>query len=212
MIGPMRWLPLVIVLASLHADAKPRRVDRDDGYKPVHVCRREASWKKFAACQLRGARFEMLQDLPEVKLLAVALPGHSRRGNRLELYVLSAGAWAKLAFYAETNATSELLGFHELTNDAYRLDVGSANHTWVSLDQLSSRPAILKRQLTYVCSLGGGCRSVVTGCEVIVHGKAVALFRGEAQWDGNGLKVRGDARNTNRYCVKPPHMIDTSES
>lgn len=212
MIGPMRWLPLVIVLASLHADARPRRIDIDDAPVPAPACRSEASWKKYAACQLRGARFEILHDLPAVKLLAVALPGPSRRDDRLELYVRSDGAWAKVALHAVTNATSELLAFHELATDTYRLDLGFANHTWVSLDQASSRPAILKRQLTYVCSLATGCRSAVTGCDVIVHGKAVALFRGEAQWDGKVLTIRGDARSTNRYCTKPPTLIDTSES
>jgi hypothetical protein len=207
----MRWLALFVVLASLRADAKPRRVDRDDDYRPPPVCRGEARWKKFAACQLRTATFAILHDLPKAKLVAVELPVHSRGGKRLELYVLGTSGWIKASFYAETTA-SELLAFLELASDTFRLDVGSASHTWVSLDQTSSRPALLKRQITFVCSSDGVCRNVVSGCELIVHGKAVALFRGVPQWEGSSLMIRGDARSTNRYCPKPPALIDTSES
>jgi hypothetical protein len=208
----MRWFAILVVLASLRADARPRRIDRADDYRPPPVCRGEARWKKFAACQLRNATFEVIRDLPKAKLVAVELPAHSRGGKRLELYVLGTRGWLKgSSFYAETT-TSELLAFHELANDTFRLDVGSAHHTWVSLDQTSSRPAVLKRQVTFLCSSDGVCRSVVTGCEVIVHGKAVALFRGVPQWEGASLTIRGDARSTNRYCPKPPALIDTSES
>ncbi len=205
----MRALPLLIVLAGLRADAHPVR--DDNPFRPQPACRRDTSWKKFSSCQLRRTKFELLQDLPKAKLVAVDLQSVSRVGKRLELYLLRADGWVKAQFHAETNSTTELLEFIELPFDVYRLDVGFTSQTWVSLDEVSSRPAIIKRRMTYVCSPTGICRNVTAGCEVIVHGKAVALFRGVPQWDGSNLALRGDARNTNRYCVKPPQLIDASD-
>lgn len=117
----------------------------------------------------------------------------------------------EVELHGETNATSELLGFRVLAPDTYRIDLGEANPTWVTLDEVSARPALVKRQYTYVCA-SAGCRAVMTSCDVLVRGKAVATFRGEPVWNGSTLPLRGDARNTNRYCTRPPQLIDVSES
>jgi hypothetical protein len=204
----MRWLPLLVVLASLRADARPvrRDLDFDDEYRPPPKCAATSSWSKFARCQLKTVKFELLHDLPTAKLVAYEL-SPARASKRLELYVLSANAWIKSSFYSETNATSELLAFQTLAPDTYRLDVGHASSTWVTLDEVSQRPAQLRRQFTYVCSATIGCRQALTSCEVLVYGKAVASFRAEPIWDGRTLKLRGDVRNTNRYCAAPRGML-----
>jgi hypothetical protein len=205
----MRWLPLLIVLGSLRADAHPARFE-DDYYKPQPVCPPAASWSKFAACAFKKTKIEILQDLPAAKLIAYE-PGYAKGSKRLELYLLAGKAWVKSGFYSETNASTELLAFAPLGGDAYRIDVGFASATWVSLDEVGSRPAILRRSYTYACTATNGCRTVQTSCDVLVHGKAVATFRGVPKWDGRELRVRGIAQNTNRYCAAPPNLVPPDE-
>jgi hypothetical protein len=205
----MRWLPVLIVLASMRADARPARLE-DDYYKPEPTCPRGASWQKFARCQFKKLKFELVQDLPAAKLVSYELT-YVKGSKRLELYLLSGGAWIKSGFYAEANASSELLAFQPVSGDAYRIDVGFASATWVSLDEVSSRPAILRRSYTYVCNLANACRTVQTSCDVLVHGKAVASFRGVPKWDGHDLRLGGVAQNTNRYCPSPPSLVPPEE-
>jgi hypothetical protein len=203
----VRWLPLLIVLASLRADAHPVRFD-DDYYKPPPACPRQANWDKFARCQLKKTKFQVLHDLPAAKLIGYDLD-QTRGSKRLELYVLSGGTWIKSGFYADTNPSSELLDFAAVTGNAYRIELGYASSTWVTLDEVSSKPAMLRRTYTYVCT--ATCRSVQTSCDVLVHGKAVASFRGVATWNGSELKLSGVAQNTNRYCGAPANLLPPDE-
>lgn len=209
----MRGVVVTVVLGcvlagALRADAKPARprhdFDLDDRYKPPPVCKPTSDWSKFSRCFLARAAFELVKDLPAAKLVAVD-PG-TRGTKRLELYVLANKAWMKTSFYAETTPTIELLAFVVLADATYRLDMGHANASWVTLDEVGTRPALLRRTFTYVCS-AATCRQVLTGCEVLVHGKAVASFRGEPIWDGRMLKLRADTRNTNRYCTVPRSIL-----
>jgi hypothetical protein len=207
----MRWLPLLIVLASLRADARPARLDHDF-YKPEPPCPRIASWTKFARCKLKNTKFELVHDLPAAKLVSYEI-NYARGTRRLELYLLANGAWLKSSFYAEVIlANSELLGFQALTGNAYRIDVGYATSTSVTLDQVTTRPALLRRQYTYVCNATSNCRTVQTACDVLVHGKAVASFRFEPSWNGSELKLTGIAQNTNRYCPAPPGLQPPEEA
>jgi len=205
----MRVLAALIVFASLRADAHPVR-DFDDYYKPPPTCPRTGSWAKLARCQFKEVNeLRVLQDLPAAKLVSYVPKGYAAGTKRLELYVLSKGSWTKTGFYAETNPQSELLGFESVNAETYRLDMGYAAATWVTLDEVNTRPALLRRRFTYYCSVTNGCRSVLSSCDVLVHGKAVAMFKGTVKWTrGNDFEIRGDASATNRYCTKPPNLIE----
>lgn len=202
----MRWLPLLIVLACPRAEARPARLG--EYYQPPPGCGATPSWPKFARCQFAKTKFELVHDLPTAKL--VSSDSYARGNKQLALYLLVNGKWTKSGFYAETNATNELLGFQALGKNAFRIDLGFASSTWVTLDEVSARPAILRRLLVYVCS-PNGCRTVQTSCDVLVHGKAVASFRGVAKWDGRELRVAGVAQNTNRYCAVPQNLVPPDE-
>jgi hypothetical protein len=206
----MRWLLPLIVLASFRADAHPARFD-DDYYKPPPVCKPSASWPKYARCQFKKLKVDLLQDLPTVKLVTYELD-YARGSKRLELYFLVGKSWTKSSLYAETNASNELIGFQALGGDAYRIDLGFAQQTWVTLDEVGSRPAILRRSYAYVCTPTSGCRAVQLSCDVLVHGKALASFRGVAKWDGRELRVKGATQNTNRYCAAPPNLVPPDEA
>jgi hypothetical protein len=207
----MRWLAILTVLAtatataSKPADARPARFD-DDDYRRT-ACPRSASWDKVARCQLKGVKYELVHDLAAAKLVSYEL-AYARGSKRLELYILADQAWIKSALYIETNPSNELLGFAPTSGGAYRIDIGIAQQTWVSLDTFGSRPGMIRRTFTHVCTATHGCRSVQTSCDLLVRGRAIATFRGVAKWDGSTLRVSGVAQNTNRYCAAPPNLIE----
>lgn len=207
----MRWLATLSVLATVMAfelaHARPARFDDDTEYKRTAACPRTAVWNKFARCQLKTVKYEVVHDLPAAKLIRYDL-SYARGSKRLELYILANQAWSKSSLYAETNASTELLGFASVSSGAYRVDIGVAQQTWVSLDMFGSRPGMIRRTFTHVCTPSNGCRSVQTSCDLLVRGKALATFRGEAKWDGSTLRVSGVAQNTNRYCAAPPNLIE----
>lgn len=219
----MRLLPLLIVLAgvvdSARAYAHPVRLDDDfDVFEsrrfkksrkpPPPPCKPTSNWRKFAKCQLKGLEIEIIKDQPKLKLIAYKTQYQNAR--YVSLYFLIGNTWQQSGFYSELNTTTELLGYRA-DGERYRIDVGYATPTWVTLDEVSSRPALLRRQFAYFCSPTLGCPSVMIACDVLVHGKAVSSFRGEPTWEGNALKVRGNASATNRYCTKPPNLIDVSD-
>ena len=221
----MRVLVALLVLASFRADARPvgrdddrlRQRDWQDRYKKLKLpkpCKQTSSWTRYAKCQLKYAKnIEVLHQRDGVKLIAWAQPGVGFETRRqLELHFRNSSGWFNSGFYSETNPTTELLGFSTFNSDRYRIDMGYVSTTWVALDEGSSRPAQLRRQFAYICSATSGCQSVQVRCDVLVHGKAVATFRGEPVWEGNAIKIRGDASNTNRYCPKPSNWIPPAEA
>ena len=220
----MRWLAVLLVVAALPADARPvRDLDRDFRfeklglkhklkYKQPPPCPATTRWSKFERCQLKHIKvLERLHDAPTVKLVAYTYPGYPAGHKRIELYLLHDKTWVNSGFYAESNPTSELLRFAPVNGDTFRVDMGYANQTWVTLDEVSSRPAMLRRQYSYFCSVQHGCRTVMTACDVLVHGKAVSTFRAVPKLKGAAVELYGDGRGTNRYCVKPANLIEALE-
>ncbi len=204
-------LVLAPALAGTHtAGAHPRRPDADQPIVPRQPCLSTPDWKKFASCQFGSHQIEVLHESATSKLVTYAIDP-ARGSKRLELYVLQNGNWLKLGLYAETNASTELVAFKPLAGNAYRLDMGFASSTWVTLDEVGSRPAVIRRGYSYVCGATIGCPSVVSSCDLLVHGKSVASFRGAVTWDGRSLRVNGIAQNTNRYCPAPPGLVPPGE-
>jgi hypothetical protein len=214
---PMRVLAAALILlatatAFAKKPARPRFDDDDYYYKPAPQCPKTGTWAKLQKCQFREATdVQLLRDLPTAKLVAYAPRGYTAGMKRLELYLLANGAWTKSGFYAETSPSAELIAFEVVAGDVFRLDMGYASSTWVTLDEMNTRPAMLRRRYTYFCSMTHGCRSVLSACDVLVHGKAVSTFHGDVKWTGTQLEIRGDGRGTNRYCTKPPNLIEASE-
>ena len=203
---------VLLATATAFARKPPPRFDDDDYYKPTPQCPKTSTWAKLQKCQFANAEdVKLLRDLPNAKLVAYALRGYNAQQRRLELYVLAKSGWMKTGFYAETSPNAELLGFEAVAGDVFRLDMGYASSTWVTLDEMNTRPAMLRRRYTYFCSMTHGCRSVLSACDVLVHGKAVSTFHGDVRWTGTQLEIRGDGRGTNRYCTKPPNLIEASE-
>src|SRR5687767_11698211 len=201
----MRWLALAIVLATLRADARPVRDDVfldddvfDERFVPSRLkrrpptkprkpppppCKPTTSFKQFMGCQFKGWDLDILHDLPTTKLLTMRAPGEHAR-KQLALYILVSKNWIRAGVYAELNDSTELLSFKQI-DAAYRVDLGFASHTWVTVDDITSRPALLKRTHTYICDMqNAACRSVQSSCDVLVRGRTIATFRGTVKWNG----------------------------
>jgi len=212
----MRWLAaLLVVVSSQAADARPARpprFDKDDFTKQLpKPCPRTNSWTKYASCELKYAQqLQLVHDLPAAKLIAYTENGDRTARRRVELHVMHDGGWVRTAFSGETNQNSEIVKFAAVTTDTFRIDIGYATLSWVTLDDVSSQPAMVRRQYAHFCSVTSGCRSVNVSCDVLVHGRAVSTFRAVAKLEGNKLELVGDGRATNRYCVKPPNLIEAS--
>jgi hypothetical protein len=174
---------------------------------PPPPCPRTASWQKYARCELKGEKLQLLDDRRTVKLVAYTPAGQPRETRYVQLIFLTNGAWMNSGFFTQTNTNSDLVSFKQV-GDRYRLDLGYSNATWVTTDEISTRPAVVKGVYTYFCSPTNGCASALTACDVLVHGKAIATFRATAAWNGNTLELRGDGRATNRYCQRPPNLIE----
>jgi hypothetical protein len=211
----MRWLAILIVVASVRADARPRRPLVDGDYQPPPACPRTASWAKFSRCQLKPWKSTtVLYDLTSAKLVALEPANDTRDTRQLRLFLLKSAPvpeWVQSSFYAETNVYTELLAFEARPDDTYRIEMGYAQSSWVTLDEIGSRPAVLRRQFTYFCTPSVSCRYAMVACDVLVNGKAVSTFRGTATWDGSAIAIHGDSRSTNRYCSKPPGVIEPLE-
>lgn len=203
--------PLLVVLAfalaSGRAEARPRNDFVDEERVSARRCPATSSWRAFAGCQLEKLKFELVTDLPAAKLIAFD-PGYSRPTKRLALYLLGDKGWVATALSVDLGETSEMLSSSPLQDGAHRIDIGHAVPIWVTLDETSQRPALLRRRITHVCNVNIGCPQVQTSCELLVHGKVIASYRGTPRWDGRTLKVRGDLRNTNRHCTLPAHLLD----
>lgn len=215
----MRWFvvaALALVVAPRTGDTHPIRIDRDSRLRPPPrrpprpPCPRTRVWSTFARCVYKGQKHRVIAGAPGAKLVAIDA-GYGSEARRLELYLLAKDTWVRSNFYAETSSVTELLGFSPQAGASYRIDLGYTTATWVTLDEVSTQPALIRRLYTYVCSTNGTCGSAIIGCDVLVRGRAVATFRGEPRWDGHVLQIRGDGRNTNRYCARPPNLVDTSE-
>ena len=192
----MRWSVLFVLLGLL------------DPAAAAADCTRSPTWEKFARCHFRDRKHEVVKDLPSAKLVAFDAGRPDRVSTQLSLYVLSRGVWSDVGFHAQLNGTNELLGIEVIAPDTYKLLLGYATPSWVTVDEVTNRPALLRRTFTYVCEPIRRCLQTMTSCEVLVHGKAVASFRGEAIWNGLSLRLRADTRNTNRYCAPPHNLVE----
>lgn len=209
----MRWFvvaALALVLAPRTGDTHPVRIDRELRRPLQPPCPRTRSWTTFSRCIFKGQQHRVIAGASGAKLVSLDA-GDSPEVRRLELYLLAKDTWVRSNFYVETSTTAELIGFSPLPDASYRIDMGYTTATWVTLDEVGAQPALIRRLYTYVCSADRGCGSAMIGCDVLVRGRAVATFRGEPRWDGNVLQIRGDGRNTNRYCTRPGNLVDTSE-
>jgi hypothetical protein len=178
------------------------------GAQPL-ACGRHQSWDAFTRCAFPKRRVEVAQDFGNGKL--VRFPDHLRQDiATLGLYVRRDGVWSQTGFHATINASTELLGAQAVAPDTYRVDMGFVSRMAVTIDQISTRAAIIRRRFSYVCPPARSCQQVVSHCELLVNGKMIAGYRGDVVWNGSAFVLRADVRAQNRYCP-PPRGVTLEE-
>ena len=189
-----------LVFAATGADA--RRV--------VHIptlgelCPGNADWAKVEQCIRRQGPVTYERDTKDVKLVRL---GPQSRIAGIALYTRDK-TWrlrGELRLYDE----HELLGFQRATygrRGAYRIDLGTSTATNIQLTDDTLVPGVLRHRLALVCFDDGGCLQAMTGCEALVHGKAVMTFRGQLVHEGGALRNVGDRRHAGALC-SPPEVV-----
>lgn len=202
----MKHLLLALAaIASALGTADARRVV----HMPTlaELCPGNAEWSKVTACMKRnGAGFEVVRDDARVKLVHVtAQPRYAG------FYLFTYGKTWQLRGQLATYVEHDLLRFERVTfgpHAGYRIDAGLAVSTALSLDGETNLPAKLRQQLTLVCfDDRAGCVQMFTACDLLVHGKAYAAFRGKLVYSDRQLKVVGDRRNTGAYCQQAELVV-----
>jgi hypothetical protein len=170
------------------------------------ACVRNQSWEAFVRCAFPRQRVEVAQEFANGKLVKFVSSARADVAS-LGFYVRRDGAWSQIGFHASIGPSNELLAAQEIAPDTYRIDIGFAGAQFVTLDQIGTRPALIRRRFTYVCPQTRGCQHVVTRCEVLVHGKMIGGYRGDVVWNGSGVVLRADVSAQNRYCMPPRHVL-----
>ncbi|HEY5925468.1 MAG TPA: hypothetical protein VIV11_27475 [Kofleriaceae bacterium] len=193
-----RMIVIALLLASV-SPASSRRV--------VHIptigelCPGSAEWDKVATCIRRQSPFKLARDEVGVKLVQIA------EGSRFAgLYIYTLDKQWKLQGEMRLYQAHDLLQFERVTmgkRTGFRLDVGTAMPSAISVDGETSMPAVFRYKLTSLCFVNSYCMQMNTACDVLVRGKAMYSFRGEVVHEGGKIKVVGDRSNTGAYCQQP---------
>jgi hypothetical protein len=201
----MRWLVACLLLVSATA-----RAERIVIMEPpvVHTCRQAPSWPRLVACLAKVGKPQVVRAIDHVRL--VRLAGSPASGDSLYLYVERGGQW-QLGGMFDGGDHTELLAFDPLTvgrHVGYRLDIGATSHVSVSLDGVSSVPAVLMTRRAVLCSGDNrSCTDVTTACDVIVYGRTFWSFRGALTIEGNELRLVGERRMAGPLCTQAERVF-----
>src|SRR5262245_26656743 len=151
-------------------------------------CPRTKDWEDTKRClyDRAGSATRILYDLADAKLVALPL---SDSNERIELYQLVDGLWSPASFVWTSSLTGEVIDFGMLPDGSARVAFGTASAGF--------QATVVKRINTAVCPKTKfmTCRSVMTSCDLLVHGRSYESFRGKLVWKAGVLKVAGDTSN-----------------
>ena len=153
-------------------------------------CSEAATWADARACLEKHGIVKVEKTLPHARLVRLTHKDDPGPGG-LYLFVETKG-WqlGGMVEYA-----GELLGFDHPrfgTHRVYHFELGSVEHSGASLVQ--------QRQQVFCTGTGYRCTIVLSACDVLVAGKAVASFRGTVTWQKDHLHVAGDRAHAGDAC------------
>ena len=200
------------IVAAVVAAVAAVAANRADARRVVHIptlgelCPGNADWAKVEQCIRRHGPLTFERNTKDVKLVRL---GPQSRIAGIALYVHDK-TWrlrGELRLYQE----HELLGFQRATygrRGAYRIDLGTSSATNIQLADDTLVLGVLRHRLALECFDDGGCLQAMTGCEALVHGKAVMTFRGRLVHEDGALRNVGDRRQAGALC-SPPELVVT---
>jgi len=165
-------------------------------------CRGDLAWSDVMKCTGTYGDAKLAKTLPHARV--VHLAGHE--GDKpsapgVYLFVEAKGTWQLGGMY---EGEVSVLGLERVTlgsHTAYRIDIAASDHTQVSLDDVTTTPALyVRREQLYCAGVGYHCTTVMTSCDVLVGGKAVATFRGTVTSKDTTLHIAGDRTHAGSEC------------
>lgn len=194
-------VPIVLALVA-QAGAMPVDLDEMPARRPhMFTCPPNTDWNKLQRCMQSKDKVVILRDLPSAKL--VRRFGKATASPTISLYMRVDGTWNVTTFSWSALDGNEVTALTMLSDGALQLEATATMPTSVILDGVVPLPALLRRKYTTICTARAECNSVQTSCDMWIHGKAYWWFRGKAMWDGQLLRVDGDATNAGSYCEVP---------
>jgi hypothetical protein len=199
----VRWLALALILLSGEALAR-KVVIREPPI--VRACPDGKSWSAVETCLRAQGTITIERSLPKAKLVHVM---QERTGGEIDdagvyLYIARAdGSWAIGGMFDGGSFSVMDLAPLTIANHAgYKLDIGQIMRTTISLDGVTSMPAIVATKRVLFCSGSSyGCPDATTQCDVIVHGKTLWTFRGTITFEPGVARVVGDRTKGGAVCV-----------
>jgi len=191
----MRWLPVCLLVGAATASARVVRLPAI-----VEYCGSEMTSDEVLACTRKLGDAKIERTLPHARLVRIPKRDRSPNAPGFYVFVEAHGRW-HLAGIREGDG--ELFGFDAPklgTHTAYHFELGMSDHIDISLDGITSSPAVYVRREQVYCGEGWRCSVVMTSCDVLVAGKAVSTFRGTIEWKDNQLHVAGDRSHAGSEC------------
>lgn len=189
-------LASLLVLAAAVASARVIRLPM-----VVERCASERTSDEVLDCARRFGDAKVVRTLPHVQLIRIPKRDTSPSAPGYYLFLEDHGEWA-IAGMRE--GEGELFGFDVATlgtHTAYHFELGISDRTEVSLDDITSTPAVvMRREQVYCGGTGFRCSIVMTACDVLVAGKSVATFRGKVEWKNDQLHITGDRSRARGEC------------
>jgi hypothetical protein len=159
----------------------------------VRECPTATSWSALLDCfKVHGLVGTIIGTLDDAKLVSVTIADTSHDREGVAVYVRGGETW-HLGGLVEAGESPDfsLLRF-EHAGRGYRIDYAATISSLISLDGVTSVPA-LYREITATLCNGGSfrCLQVIPHCEQIVHGQTVTVFDGTLTVHDNRLSLKG---------------------
>lgn len=160
----------------------------------VRECPTAASWPMLLECfKLHELAGTVVATVDDAKLVSVAVDDDTHYDEGLAVYVRSGdgGPWHLGGLVGGGDGVG-LLQFDHAGRHAYRIDRTETITSSMSLDGLTSVPAIYRDISATFCSgTSYRCVQVVSHCEQIVHGQTVTVYDGTLTVRDNTLSLKG---------------------
>lgn len=194
----MRWLLACVLLVAATASARVIRLPR-----VVEECGSDLTSEQVLTCTQKFGDAKVERTLPHAQLVRIPKRDTSPTAPGYYLFIEDHGKW-QIAGMRE--GSGELFGFDSVklgTHTAYHFELGISDRTEISLDDITTSPAVLvRREQVYCGDTGYRCSIVMTACDVLVGGKAIATFRGTVTWKNDMLHIAGDRAQARGECAQ----------
>jgi hypothetical protein len=158
-------------------------------------CPTAASWSALLDCfKLHGLVGSIIGTLDDAKLVSVTVADTEHDREDVAVYVRAGdrGPWRLGGLVGAGDPPDFTLLRFEHAGRGYRIDFAATISSAVSVDGVTSVPAVYREIMATFCNGGSfRCVQVIPHCEQIVHGQTVSVFDGTLTVHDNTLSLKG---------------------